>query len=141
MHACMMRLVTVSRCPELHELLIAYIDGSPAVSSLFLFYLYVCNYTQIVIMNIISLHQEKSPSPQPKAGAVAAVETEIDIYVLERNYQGNLRFVFCLAECDFQNADTKLQRLILQFFLWKSTFQFNLHPEIPISRANHVLQM
>lgn len=84
-------------------------------------------------MNTISSHQEKSPSPQPKA---AVVESERDTYVLKRNYQGNSRSVSGLGECDVQNADTKLQRLNLQFFLWKWELQFNLHPEIPIPKAN-----
>ena len=91
-------------------------------------------------MNTISSHHEKSPSPQPKAAAAAAtaaaVESERDTYVLKRNYQGNSRSVSGLGECDVQNADTKLQRLNLQFFLWKSELQFNLHPEIPIPKAN-----
>ena len=86
-------------CTELHEPLLThiYLDGFPAVSSLFLLHLYVCNYIQIIIMDIINLHLQNSPSPQPKVAAAAAataVETEKDNYVLKRNYGGNSRSVW-----------------------------------------------
>lgn len=81
---------------------------------------------------------DTTPAPvTPSSAATAAASAAAkEPYVLKRDYRASSRSVSNSSNWEARKADVGLQRLNLQFFLWKDTLQFNLHPEIPAPKVN-----
>ena len=91
------------------------------------------------LKNIFSTTKAVSdPNPEKQSGDAAKINTipasfpAESSYVLDRNYQGSSRSVCQPFELASVSTKNNFERLNLQFFLWKNTLQFNLHPQIPV---------
>lgn len=59
-------------------------------------------------------------------------------YALKRDFAASTRSATCLRTDSCEKLLTDWRRLTAQFYLWKETLQYNLHPSVPIPQNARV---